>query len=105
MNKQPTVSQVPPGQFQPAFAQASPGQPIATPQGQQYYVQPGQQAQPVQAGQQVQPVLSGQPQNQDRPGATAPVTTAYWKSALDAERLVEFVSIVHLHLIISDNLH
>ena len=69
MNQQP-VSQVPPGQFQPVFVQTQ--------------APPGQ---PVQVAEQVQPVQSAGQQD-----ATAPITTAYWKSALDAERLIEFVS-------------
>lgn len=74
--------QTSPGQFQPGFTQAPPGQ---SPQGQpvQYYVQPGQQVQLVQPA---------QPRNKARP--TTPITTAYWKGALDADRIAEFVSIV-----------
>ena len=71
---QQPVGQVPPGQFQPVFvqAQASPGQ---------YVQQPvGQVGQP-----QVQPV-------QPAAAPAVPKTTAYWQSALIAERVVEFVS-------------
>ncbi len=84
--------QTSPGQFQPGFTPAPPGQ---TPQGQpvQYYAQPGQQVQPVQTvGQQVLLVQPAQPRNKARP--TTPMTTAYWKGALDADRIAEFVSIV-----------
>ncbi|PFX33097.1 hypothetical protein AWC38_SpisGene2045 [Stylophora pistillata] len=70
---QQPVGQVPPGQFQPLFvqAQASPGQ---------YVQQPvGQVGQP-----QVQPV-------QPAAAPAVPKTTAYWQSALIAERVVEFL--------------
>lgn len=70
---QQPVGQVPPGQFQPVFvqAQASPGQ---------YVQQPvGQVGQP-----QVQPV-------QPAAAPAVPKTTAYWQSALIAERVVEFL--------------
>lgn len=93
MNQTPGIQNYP-GQFQPAFTQAPPGQPVLTSQGQpvQYYVQPGQQVQPVQtAGQQVLPG-PGQPQIRGR--EKTPITTTYWKSALDADRLIEFVSIL-----------
>ena len=94
MNQTPGIQNYP-GQFQPAFTQAPPGQPVLTSQGQpvQYYIQPGQQVQPVQtAGQQVRLVHTGQPQIQGK--QTTPLTTTYWKSALDADRLIEFVSIL-----------
>lgn len=81
--------QASPGQFQPVYTQAPPGQPLSTPQAQpgQYLVQPGQQIQTV--GQQAQP---GQRPNRRRP--TVPRTTAYWKSSFIADKLVEFVSTV-----------
>lgn len=79
--------QTSPGQFQPAYTQAPPGQPFSTPQVQpgQYYAQPGQPIQVV-----VQQARAGQRPNQRRP--TTPLTTAYWKSSFIANKLVEFVS-------------
>ncbi|XP_020624555.1 uncharacterized protein LOC110062006 isoform X3 [Orbicella faveolata] len=77
--------QTSPGQFQPAYTQAPPGQPFSTPQVQpgQYYAQPGQPIQVV-----VQQARAGQRPNQRRP--TTPLTTAYWKSSFIADKLVEF---------------
>lgn len=81
--------QASPGQFQPVYTQAPPGQPLSTPQAQpgQYLVQPGQQIQAV--GQQAQP---GQRPNRRRP--TVPRTTAYWKSSFIADKLVEFLMLL-----------
>lgn len=83
--------QASPGQFQPAYTQAPPGQPLSTPQAQvqpgQYYVQPGQQIQVV-----VQQAQPGQRPKRGR--STTPPTTAYWKSAFIADKLIEFVSTV-----------
>ncbi|XP_020624541.1 uncharacterized protein LOC110062006 isoform X1 [Orbicella faveolata] len=78
--------QTSPGQFQPAYTQAPPGQPFSTPQVQpgQYYAQPGQPIQVV-----VQQARAGQRPNQRRP--TTPLTTAYWKSSFIADKLVEFL--------------
>ena len=98
MSQTPGFPQTSPhGQFQPSYAQGPPGQPFSTPQGQpgQYYFQPSAQpGQPVQAvGQQAQ---RGQRRNQRKP--TTPRTTAYWKSAFIADKLVEFVSTVHFRI-------
>ncbi|XP_068738209.1 uncharacterized protein [Montipora capricornis] len=81
--------QASPGQFQPVYTQAPPGQPLSTPQAQpgQYFVRPGQQIQAV--GQQAQP---GQRPNRRRP--TVPRTTAYWKSSFIADKLVEFLMLL-----------
>lgn len=96
MNQTSGFPQTSPGQFQPTFAQAPPGQPFSTPQvqpGQYGYAQPGQQVPPMQtAGQQAQLAQPGQRPNQGR--STTPRTTAYWKSAFVADKLVEFVSTV-----------
>lgn len=88
MSQTAAFPQAYPAQFQPAYAQAaSPGQQFPTPQVQPgpYYVQPGQPSQAM--GQQAQP---GRRPNRRRP--TPPPTTAYWKSAFIADKLVEFVS-------------
>jgi len=86
MSQTAAFPQAYPAQFQPAYTQAaSPGQQFPTPQMQPgpYYVQPGQPSQAM--GQQAQP---GRRPNRRRP--TPPPTTAYWKSAFIADKLVEF---------------
>ena len=92
MSQTPGFPQTSPGQFQPGYTQATPGQPFSTRQVQpgQYYAQPGQQIQVV--TQQAQP---GQRPNRGRPKTPkTPPTTAYWKSSVIADKLVEFVSTV-----------
>ena len=90
--------QMAPGQPQPGFVPAVPGQPNMSPQcqGGQHYVSGG--GQPVQQVQMAQPIkgqwFPGQPPYRDPDMSPIQFNNAYMKSPSGATRIFEFVSTV-----------